>query len=57
LPPPIAAAIADNGIGDDEEIRMLFVRRLLLRLDQMALPGHVERIGSGNGVRWRLDPA
>lgn len=48
------AAMADKKLGDDKNIRALFVRRFLVRLDQMALRGHVERIGAGNGVRWRL---
>lgn len=48
------AAMADKGLGEDKDIRGLFVRRFLVRLDQMALRDHVERIGGGNGVRWRL---
>jgi hypothetical protein len=49
-----AAAMADKGLGDDKDIKALFVRRFLVRLDQMVLRGHVERIGGGNGVRWQL---
>ena len=46
-------ALADKCI-EDRGIRATFVARFLVRLDQMALRGDVERIGSGNGVRWRL---
>jgi hypothetical protein len=46
-------ALADKGI-DDRSVRATFVARFLVRLDQMAARGDVERIGSGNGVRWRL---
>jgi hypothetical protein len=46
-------ALADKRI-DDPNVRMTFVSRFLVRLDQMALRGVVERIGRGNGVRWRL---
>jgi hypothetical protein len=46
-------ALAAKGI-DDRSIRATFVARFLVRLDQMATRGDVERIGSGNGVRWRL---
>lgn len=49
-------ALADKGI-EDKSVRATFVARFLVRLDQMALRGHVERIGSGNGVRWRLADA
>jgi len=38
----------------DLDGRRVFVRRFLVRLDQMVLRGYVERIGGGNGVRWRL---
>ncbi|MBV9859574.1 MAG: hypothetical protein JO038_05670 [Alphaproteobacteria bacterium] len=47
-------AMRDKGLGDDKEIRQLFWRRFLVRLDQMAARGHIERIGSGQGVRWQL---
>jgi hypothetical protein len=47
-------AITHKGI-EDSRVRATFVGRFLVRLDQMALRGHVERIGSGNGVRWRLN--
>ena len=47
-------AMRDKGLGDDKDIRALFWRRFLVRLDQMATRGNVERIGSGQGVRWRL---
>ncbi len=47
-------AMRDKRLGDDKAIRQLFWRRFLVRLDQMALRGSVERIGSGQGVRWRL---
>jgi hypothetical protein len=46
-------ALADKGI-EDRSIRATFVARFLVRLDQMAARSDVERIGSGNGVRWRL---
>ena len=46
-------ALADKGI-QDAGVRATFVARFLVRLDQMALRGHVARIGSGQGVRWRL---
>jgi hypothetical protein len=48
-------ALVDKGI-EDAGVRATFVGRFLVRLDQMALRGHVERIGSGQGVRWRLTP-
>jgi hypothetical protein len=35
-------------------VRATCVARFLVRLDQMALRGHIERIASGRGVRWRL---
>ena len=47
------AALAAKGI-DDPSVRATFVSRFLVRLGGMALRGHVERIGSGQGVRWRL---
>lgn len=46
-------ALADKGI-DDQRQRATFVARFLVRLDQMAGKGTIERIGSGQGVRWRL---
>lgn len=46
-------ALSEKGI-DDRSIRATFVARFLVRLDQMLARGDVERIGSGNGVRWRL---
>lgn len=46
-------ALADKGI-EDRGVRATFVARFLVRLDQMVRNGDVERIGSGNGVRWRL---
>jgi hypothetical protein len=46
-------ALADKGI-EDARVRATFVARFLVRLDQMALRGHIERVGSGQGVRWRL---
>jgi len=53
-----AAELADLALADkrieDAGVRATFVGRFLVRLDQMALRGHVERIGSGQGVRWRL---
>lgn len=53
-----AAELADIALADksiaDASVRATFVARFLVRLDQMALRGHVERIGRGNGVRWRL---
>lgn len=48
-------ALADKGI-DDPSVRATFVSRFLVRLGGMALRGHVERIGTGQGVRWRLKP-
>lgn len=46
-------AMADKGIAD-KGVRATFIARFLVRLDQMALRGTIERIGAGNGVRWRL---
>ena len=46
-------ALADKGI-DDKAVRTTFVERFLVRLNQLAVSGQIERIGSGNGVRWRL---
>jgi hypothetical protein len=46
-------ALADKGI-EDAGVRATFVARFLVRLDQMAARGHVARIGSGQGVRWKL---
>jgi hypothetical protein len=48
-------AMADKKL-DDKGVRATFVARFLVRLDQMALRGTIERIGGGNGVRWRLKP-
>ena len=45
--------LADKGIAD-AGVRTTFVGRFLVRLDQMASRGHIERIGSRQGVRWRL---
>jgi hypothetical protein len=39
---------------DDPRVRATFVSRFLVRLGNMAQRGHVKRIGSGQGVRWRL---
>ena len=39
---------------EDARVRATFVARFLVRLDQMALRGHIGRIGSGQGVRWQL---
>lgn len=47
-------AMADKSLPDDKGVRATFVARFLVRLDQMAIRGHIARIGSGNGVRWRL---
>jgi hypothetical protein len=53
-----AAQLADRALADkqieDKRVRATFVARFLVRLDQMATAGTVERIGGGNGVRWRL---
>ncbi len=53
-----AAELADTALADksieDAPVRATFVSRFLVRLDHMALRGHVERVGSGQGVRWRL---
>jgi hypothetical protein len=49
------AALANKGI-DDPSVRATFVTRFLVRLGGLALRGHIERIGSGQGVRWRLKP-
>jgi hypothetical protein len=38
----------------DPRVRATLVSRFLVRLSTMAQVGHVERIGSGQGVRWRL---
>jgi hypothetical protein len=50
------AALADKQL-DDPAVRATFVTRFLVRLGNMALRGHVERVGSGQGVRWRLTQA
>ncbi|MBV9152568.1 MAG: hypothetical protein JO204_12410 [Alphaproteobacteria bacterium] len=47
------AALRDKGI-DDPGVRATFVSRFLVRLSNMVLREHIERIGSGQGVRWRL---
>jgi hypothetical protein len=47
-------AMKDKGLGDDKRVRATFVSRFLVRLDQLVEKGTVERIGSGNGVRWKL---
>lgn len=47
-------AMRDKGLGNDKRVRATFVSRLLVRLDQLVEKGTVERIGSGNGVRWKL---
>jgi hypothetical protein len=50
----IRDAMKDKGLGDDRRVRATFVSRFLVRLDQLVEKGTVERIGSGNGVRWKL---
>lgn len=47
------AALRDKGI-DDPSVRATFVSRFLVRLGTMAPRGHVERIGNGQRVRWKL---
>jgi hypothetical protein len=53
-----AAELADDALRakglDDKAVRATFIGRFLVRLDQMALRGHVERIKDGQAVRWRL---
>lgn len=53
-----AAEVADIALAEkrieDAGVRATFVGRFLVRLDQMALRGHVERIKEGQAVRWRL---
>ncbi len=56
--PLYAARIEDLGPGDFVKVdcgacdhTALLAPTFLLRLDQMALRGHIERIGSGPGVR------
>jgi hypothetical protein len=53
-----AAELADIALVEkrieDAGVRATFVGRFLVRLDQMSLRGHVERIGSGQGVRRKL---
>jgi hypothetical protein len=53
-----AAELADIALAekdiDDSRVRATFVARFLVRLDQMTTRGHVARIGSGKGVRWKL---
>jgi hypothetical protein len=53
-----AADIADEAMRakqlDDKGVRATFIARFLVRLDQMALRGHVQRIKEGQSVRWRL---
>jgi hypothetical protein len=46
-------ALANKGI-DDPSVRATFVTRFLVRLGGLALREHVERIGGGQGVRWKL---
>jgi hypothetical protein len=46
-------AMTDKGINDPQ-LRATFITRFLARLAQMAITGTIERIGGGNGVRWRL---
>lgn len=46
-------ALADKGIAD-KGVRATFVARFLVRLDQMAASGTIERVGRGNGVKWRI---
>jgi hypothetical protein len=46
-------AMADKGL-DDKELRATMITRFLVRLNQMVPLGSIERIGRGNGVRWRL---
>src|SRR5205823_5296155 len=48
-------AMKDKGLPlDDKRIRATFLSRFLVRLDHLVARGTVERIGSGNGVRWKL---
>jgi hypothetical protein len=53
-----AAELADKALADkqidDKRVRATFVARFLVRLDQLATNGTIERIGGGNGVRWCL---
>jgi hypothetical protein len=53
-----AAELADKALADkdidDPGVRATFVSRFLVRLGTMAPRGHIERIGGGQGVRWRL---
>ncbi|HXE51265.1 MAG TPA: hypothetical protein VN663_23000 [Ramlibacter sp.] len=53
-----AAELADIALSEkrieDAGVRATFVGRFLVRLDQMALRGHVERIKDGQAVRWKL---
>jgi hypothetical protein len=39
---------------EDKHLRSTFTTRFLVRLNQLADKGNIERIGSGNGVRWRV---
>ena len=58
-----AAELADDAMSakglDDKAVRATFIGRFLVRLDQMALRGHVERIKDGQAVRglWPSLPA
>jgi hypothetical protein len=58
LDPVSAAELADITLADkqieDAGVNATFVGRFLVRLDQMALRGHVERIKDGQSVRWKL---
>jgi hypothetical protein len=47
-------AMRDKSLPEDKGVRATFVSRFLVRLDQMALRGHVERIKDGQAVRWKL---
>lgn len=39
---------------EDKHLRSTFTTRFLVRLNQLTDKGILERIGGGNGVRWRL---
>lgn len=48
-------AMTDKGLDPmtDKVVRRDFIRRILTTLHDLRRYGHVEKIGFGNGVRWR----
>jgi hypothetical protein len=50
-------AMADKGLNfeGDRRTRIEFARRITMQLNHMARRGMVEKVGSGRGVRWKLN--